>query len=118
MSQQDLDELFGESGDSPEPRLLQAYAMALSGVALAIVGMACLAAPGGVLVLLALGWIEREHERVDTGYLAPEARPSVQRARRAVLACLGLLIVLFFAQAFLYCSGFYQTLGDELFGLL
>lgn len=113
----DLEELFGEGEGTPEPRVGTAIALAVLGVVAAVVGMACLSAPGGVIVLAGLWWIERELDRVDNGYLPADARPAVERARRIVLACLGIVIVLFFVQATLYCTGFYQDLGDTLLGL-
>ena len=118
MASEDLDELFGEGGGTPEPRVIPAIALSITGVVSAIVGMVCLAAPGGILVLLGLWWIERELDRVENGYLAEDARPRVESARRFVLLCLVIVILLFFAQAFLYCNGFYQGLGDSIFGAL
>ncbi len=117
MARDDLDELFGEGNDTPEPRVGPAIGMAIGGVLVALVGMACLAAPGGVIVLGGLWWIERELDRVENGYLPSEARPAVERGRRIVLACLVIVILLFFVQAWLYCGGFYQNLGDALVGL-
>ena len=111
----ELDELFGDEGGQPEPRVWPALVLSAVGVILAILGMACLSAPGGVVVLLGLWWIERESDRVDNGYLPPDARPVVDRARRVVFASLALVIALFVVQAGLYCTGFYQHLGDTLF---
>ena len=116
MARNDVDELFGDGSDGPRPRTGIAIALAITGVLLAIVGMACLSAPGGIVVLLGLWWIERELDRVENGYLAPDAREPVMRARRLVFAALFIVILLFVLQALLYCSGFYQGLGDRLFG--
>lgn len=118
MARDDLDELFGEGGGTPSPRIVPALALSVIGVITAILGMACLSAPGGILVLLGLWWIERELDRVDNGYLSEEDRPRIESARRFVFLCLGVVILLFFAQAFLYCSGFYQNLGDQFFSAL
>ena len=118
MARDDLDELFGEGGGTPEPKVIPAIALSVIGVLSAIIGMVCLAAPGGILVLLGLWWIEREMDRVENGYLAEDARPRVESARRFVLLCLIIVIALFFLQAVLYCNGFYQGLGDSIFGIL
>ncbi len=115
MMSEEIDELFGDEGGQSTPRTRPAIALAVAGVLLALLGMACTAAPGGVLTLLGLWWIERERERVDNGALPPDARPAVERARRVVFASLGVVIALFFLQALLFCSGFYQRLGDALF---
>lgn len=111
----DVDELFGGGDGTPEPRTTPAIVLAVLGVVLGVVGLACLSAPGGVVVLLGLWWIEREHDRIENGYLPEEARPTVQRARSIVFLCLFLVIGLLFLQAFLYCGGYYQMLGDLAF---
>lgn len=110
----DVDELFGDE-DAATARTTPAIALAISGVIVAVIGMTCLAAPGGVLVLIGLWWIDRELERVENGYLAPDQRPAVERARTIVFISLGVVILLFVTQLFLYCGGFYQNLGDGLF---
>lgn len=118
MARDDVDELFGAGGEAPRPRTRGAVTTAIVGVIVALLGMSCLAVPGGVLVLLALGWIDRELERVDNGYLPADARPTVERARNVIIACLMLTILLLVLQAVLYCGGFYQALGDLAFTLL
>ena len=44
----DVDELFGEGGGAPTPRTSLALALLVAGLVLAVVGMVCSAAPGGV----------------------------------------------------------------------
>jgi len=112
---EDLDDLFGEGAGAPEARTGPAIALSVIGVLMSILGMACLAAPGGIPVLLALWWIERERDRVANGYLPETAGPIVERTRRLVFASLMFVIVLFVAQAVLYCFGFYEGLGDLIF---
>ena len=112
-----LNELFGEGQGAPEPKTGLAVGLAVTGLLIALLGMACLAAPGGAIVLLGVWRIERELDRVNNGYLSPDARPVVLRARRLIFACLFLVILLFMAQVVLYGLGFYQFLGDLLLPL-
>jgi hypothetical protein len=112
---EDLDDLFGEGGGQTEARTTPAIALSIGGVILSVLGMACLAAPGGVPVLLALWWIERERDRVANGYQPESAGPVVERTRRLVFASLAVVVMLFTAQAVLYCFGFYEGLGDIVF---
>ena len=113
-----LNELFGEGQGAPEPKTGLAVGLAVTGLLIALLGMACLAAPGGAIVLLGVWRIERELDRVNNGYLSPDARPVVLGARRIVFACLFLVIVLFLVQVVLYALGFYQFLGDFFLGPL
>jgi len=111
----EVDELFGEGEGAPEPKTTAAILLAFFGLFLSFLGMACLAAPGGLPVLVALWWIERERDRVSNGYLPEAAGPTVERARRLIYAILFVVIALFTLQAVLYCNGTYEALGNMLF---
>ncbi len=106
----DLEELFGEGAGAPAPRTTLVASLLLFGLTLAIAGMACTAAPGGLLVLA--GWmvVEKELDRIDSGYLPTDARPHVLRLRLFAYAAVLLVIGLFIAQGVLFCFGGYDML--------
>ncbi len=111
----DVDEIFGGE-DAPKPRTALTLAMLLSGLVVALLGMACTTAPGGVLVLLSWMIVEKELDRVDSGYLAETDRRAVQQLRMAVGTGLAFVIALFLIQAVLLCqTNLYESL---LVGLL
>lgn len=109
----EVDELFGEGGGAPAPRSTLIWVLLLSGIVLSVVGLACSAAPGGLLVLIAWMTVEKEMDRVDNGYLPADARPTVQRVRTACYLGLVIVILVFVAQAWLFCAGFYEWLWAE-----
>jgi hypothetical protein len=96
-----VDELFGEGGGVPTPRLGLVWGLLLTGLAVAGAGIVCTAAPGGILVLLAWFVVEREADRVESGYLPADAGPSIARLRRVVLAAVLSVVALFAVQAWL-----------------
>ena len=105
---QELEELFGEGSGSPEPQVRLVATLLGVGVLLAIAGMACTAAPGGIVVLLAWMVVEKDIDRLETGYLPAEESPNVHRMRMAALISLGVIIVLFALQLMLFCGGVYE----------
>lgn len=111
----ELDELFGDGAGRPRPRTLLIGGLLTSGLALTVLGMACIAAPGGILVLLAWMHVEKDQERVDSGYLPESDRPSVERLRRFTYAGLVMVVGLFALQAILLCSGVYDVLLDNVY---
>ena len=115
MSERDVDELFGGSGRKAEPKTGLALGTAALGLVLAIVGLACLSVPGGLLSLLAVWLIENEMDRCDNGFYAPTTHAKVERARRWVFAGLFLTIGVHVIQTYLYMIGFYEALGDLFF---
>lgn len=108
----DVDELFGGGTGQPTPRTRLVIGLLVAGVLLAILGMVCSAAPGGLMVLVAWMVVEKELDRVETGYLPPEVLPELRGAQRLVWVGVGLVIALFVAQALLFCSGFYTNLWE------
>jgi hypothetical protein len=96
------DDLFG-SEDAPVPRVGVIVTLLASGMLLAFLGLACSSIPGGVLILLAWLSVEKELDRVDSGYLPESERPRVKRWRKAVIAGLWLVLGLVAIQAFLLC---------------
>jgi len=100
MSQ--ADDLFG-SKDAPMPRVGLIAALLVSGLLLALLGLACSSIPGGVLILLAWLSVEKELDRVDSGYLPESERARINRWRKSVIGGLWLVLGLVSIQAFLLC---------------
>ena len=118
MSTADVDELFGEGGRRARPRSLRVGVVLAVGLVLAILGMACTAVPGGLVCLVAWALVEREIDRVDSGYLALDYRPGLVTLRALVWASLVVVLGLFIVQGFLLCTGFYTTMWTEALDLL
>lgn len=109
---QDVEELFGEGGGAPTARTPLVWVLLLVGIVTAVLGMFCTAAPGAVLVLLAWFVVEKEVDRIDSGYLPASARPSVRRARLATLAGVLMVIALLIAQTFLVGLNVYELVWN------
>ena len=112
----DVDELFGEGEGAPAPRTSLALFLLVTGLVLAVVGMVCSAAPGGVIVLLAWLVIEKERDRVESGFLPPTVAPQVQTVRSLTYAGVVTVIGLFALQGVLMCTGLYDALWVRMIG--
>lgn len=110
----EIDELFGEGGGAPEPRTALVWALLAAGLLLSLLGLACTPAPGAVLVLLAWYVIEKERDRVMSGYLPQDALRSISVARIAAFVSVILVIVLFLVQGFLLGAAFYDEWWTQL----
>lgn len=104
----ELDELFGEGDDRARPQRTRILALVTGGLFLELVGLMCTSVPGGLLVLMAWTVVEKDLDRIESGYLAPEHRLEVIRLQRLVLACIFLTIALFALQGVLVCTGVYS----------
>ncbi len=114
----DLEELFGEGGGTPTPRTRLVIGLLGGGLLAAVLGMACTAAPGGILVLFAWVVVEKELDRVESGYLSTEFRPRLQALQRWVYAGVLGVVVLFVLQLWLLCNGTYEALWGAFLMLL
>ena len=103
MSHESVDDLFGGE-DAPRPRSGLVLSLLGLGMVTTVLGLACSTAPGGILVLLAWMFVEKELDRVDSGYLTEEDRPAVLRLRWVTLAGLLIVVALFVVQGFLLCQ--------------
>lgn len=110
----EVDELFGEGEGTPAPRTRTVWALLVSGLVLALAGLACTTAPGGLLVLVAWMIVEKESDRLDNGYLPADARPTVDRLRTATYAGLVVVVLVFLVQIGLFCTGFYESFWERL----
>ncbi len=115
MAGEELDELFGQAGTGqPEARTPLVIFLLVFGLLTALGGLACTSAPGGIMVLLAWVLIEREVDRIDSGYLPLDEKPRLLRIQLGVQIGLVFIILLFVVQAFLYCNGFYDILWGSM----
>lgn len=114
----EIDDLFSEGSASGRARLGLPMTCVAVGVATAVFGMVCTAAPGGLLVLV--GWLllEREQSRVDSGALPLSATDSIAGALRVTYVAVGVVILLFVTQLLLYCMGYYDVLWGSIFATL
>lgn len=118
MSATDIDELFGEDGSSARPRTGRIVAVLVTGLVLTVLGMACTAVPGGLVTLVAWALVEKEIDRVDSGFLALGYRPGLVTLRALVWSGLLLVLGLFILQGFLLCAGWYGSFWTYLIELL
>ena len=106
MSQK-VDELFGKGGSSVQPKTLSIIALLASGMLLAVLGLACSSVPGGLLVLWAWSIMEKEIDRVESGYLPEEAIGHLRSLKTIVWTSLLIVLILFIGQTVLLFTGFY-----------
>lgn len=110
----DVDELFGEGGSGARPRTRLIALVLGSGLLLALLGMTCTAVPGGLITLVAWALVEKELDRVDSGYLALDYRPGLVTLRAFVWASLLLVMGLFIIQGVLLCTGWYTSFWSSM----
>lgn len=115
---EELEELFGDAGGQPVPRSRLVGTLLGSGLLLATLGMACSAAPGGLMVLAAWMVVEKEMDRVESGYLPADSHSEVRRLQQMTLVALAIVVVLFFVQTILFSLGVYEGLWTRLVELL
>jgi len=109
---EEIDELFGECTGQPEPRIGLVGALLVGGLVAATAGLACSSAPGGILVLVAWMVVEKELDRVESGYLPAEVLPRLKTLQRLVYAAVLVVIGLFVIQGLLFCNGVYDPLWE------
>jgi hypothetical protein len=109
----DLDELFGDKGGAPAPRVKLIMRLLVTGLLLTLLGLACTAAPGGLMVLGAWLVVEAEMERVDNGFLPADAAADIGRLRAATFAALLVVLLVFAVQTVLFATGFYDVIWNR-----
>lgn len=105
----DIDELFA-GGGAAKPRTGRILTVIGLGLLLTLLGMACSAVPGGLVVLFGWSMSQKELDRVDSGYLPVENRPALLRLHMVAWACLLLVIACFIVQGVLLWAGVYTQL--------
>ena len=113
MSQK-VDDLFGEGDSAVKPKTRTIIVLLVGGALLAFLGLACSSVPGGLLVLWAWSIMEKELDRVESGYLPEEVLSSLQTLKGFVWAALLVILVIFIGQTFLLFSGFYVVLWSDI----
>ena len=106
MSQK-VDELFGEGATKVAPKTRLIITLLGLGCALTVLGLACSSVPGGLIVLWAWTLMEKEIDRVESGYLPEDSLPALRRLKGVVWLTLGLVVVVFMIQSALLFNGFY-----------
>lgn len=112
MGSSDVDELFGQGEAPPRPRTAVISLWMYTGLVLSVFGLACTSVPGALIVLWSWSALDGELERVENGYLAPEARTELRALEWRMWATIGALVVLLFLQATLLGQGFYEWLWE------
>lgn len=110
-----VDDLFANDSKRRGPRLGLPMVLLISGTVLALVGLLCSSAPGGLLVLIGLLRVETERRRVDSGALPESDRAAVTAALRVAYVCMAIVVLLFVVQTVLLCLGVYQGLWGGTF---
>ena len=95
----DVDELFGAEG-APKPRTALAVTLLVGGLVLSVAGLACTSVPGGLMVLWAWFVVDKESHRLDSGYLAADAKDRVRTLELMVNVGLLVVLVVFATQTF------------------
>jgi hypothetical protein len=111
---ENVEELFGEGAGAPTPRTILVWVLLILGLATTFLGMVCTAAPGGVLVLLAWYVVEKEVDRIDSGYLPATARGPVRRARISTLIGVLVVIALLILQSVFVGFNLYESLWTRI----
>jgi len=110
----ELDEIFGVGSGVPTPRTGTIVTLLAGGLVVGTVGLACTSVPGGVMVLLAWMLVEKEMDRIESGYLPEEARRVVGQLQVLAYVGVAVVVLLFGVQAYLFCSGGYDMLWGAL----
>lgn len=100
-----VDQLFGKGGDAATPRVGLALVLVTVGLLLAVAGTLCTSVPGGVLVLVGGFVVQRDQDRITSGFLATRHRTRLARAERVCQLALVAVIVLEVFQVALYVNG-------------
>ena len=109
-----VEELFGEEGQTVRANIRGIITLLVSGVLLALFGLACSSVPGGLIVLWAWSLTEKEIDRVDSGYLPEDTLPSLRVLKGFVWASLVVILIIFVGQTILLFSGFYVAFWGEI----
>jgi hypothetical protein len=108
-----VDELFGSFGTEARPRTALVVSLTVGGVLLSVGGLACSVLPGVLLVLAAWIVVQRDLDRVESGFLPLPERGGLLALRAVVWGAVGLVALLSAAQLAGLWSGFYSALWGE-----
>ena len=108
-----VDELFGSGGTEAKPRLLLVAFLLSTGVVVTGLGLFCSVVPGALVVLLAWLVVERDLDRVDSGFLPVTERPRLVVVRAVVWAVVAGVSALTLLQLAGMWTGVYPSLWSS-----
>lgn len=103
-----VDELFGGGGRAARPRSVLVACLLVSGLLGTVAGLACSTVPGGLVVLAAWLVVEKEMDRVDSGFLPADTRGGLAVLRSLVRIGVVVAVVLIALQLVLMSLGVYE----------
>jgi len=104
----EVDELFAEESRGVKPRVGLVFVLTLVGLLVAVTGFPCSAVPGGVIVLLAWFFAEKEYARLQTGFFGSDRRSEIVGARAAAIGGVVITALIFSLQLVLTWMGVYE----------
>ena len=104
----EVDELFGQTGDTARVRTGAVLATLALGMILIGAGMLLSVVPGVLVVLVARAMVDKEAERLRNGFLPSDAAASVRGLRVASTLVLFLAVIAVFIQGWMVWSGVYE----------
>jgi hypothetical protein len=104
-----VDELFGSAGTEARPRTALIVSLTVGGFLLTVGGLACSVIPGALLVLAAWIVVQRELDRVESGFLPVTERSSLLALRAIVWIAVGLVALLTVLQLAGLWTGVYSV---------
>jgi hypothetical protein len=109
-----VDELFGASGSEARPRVALVISLCVGGLLVTLAGMACSVIPGVLVVLLAWVVVQRDLDRVDSGFLPLTDRSRLLVLRGVVWSVVVVAALLTVVQLAGLWTGTYQAFWDFL----
>lgn len=104
----EVDELFGRSGDAATVRVGPVLSVLALGMVLITAGMAVSVVPGVIVVLVARAMVDKEGERLRNGFLPADSSATVRSLRIASTVVLVLATLALFLQGWMVWSGWYE----------
>lgn len=108
-----VDELFGSAGTEARPRTALILSLTGGGLVVTALGLACSVIPGALVVLAAWVVVQRELDRVESGFLPVTDRPLLLGLRAIVWVTVGVVAVAAALQLWGMWSGLYPQLWGE-----
>lgn len=105
-----VDELFGSAGTEARPRTALVLSLTVGGFVLTALGLACSVIPGALVVLAAWIVVQRELDRVESGFLPVTDRPLLLTLRAFVWVTVFVVALLAAVQLWGMWTGAYPQL--------
>lgn len=110
----EVDELFSEGTRAVRPQVGFVFVLTVLGLGIAVTGFPCSAVPGGVVVLVAWYFAEKEYARLQAGFFAGDLRATIVGARTIAIGGVVLMSMIFSLQLALTWMGFYDAWWRDL----